>query len=167
MEDVAGTIKELIAAGKVRNWGLSEAGPKSIRKANSVQPVTALQTEFSLLTREPLQDVIPVFEELGIGFVPYSPLSRAYSSAYINERAQYVLGNDNRSILPHYQPEAVIANCKIIDLLTGFSNERGLTPAQVALAWLQDKSHLWFLFRELQSRHICRKTHGHQIYVHA
>jgi aryl-alcohol dehydrogenase-like predicted oxidoreductase len=136
MEDVAGTVKELIAAGKVRHFGLSEAGPESIRKAHAVQPVTALQSEFSLMTREPLQDVIPVCEALGIGFVPYSPLCRAYLTGYINERTTYVSGNDNRPTLPRYRPEAVIANWKFLDALKTFGDKRGLTPAQGALAWL-------------------------------
>jgi aryl-alcohol dehydrogenase-like predicted oxidoreductase len=136
MEDVAGAVKDLIAEGKVRFFGLSEAGPASIRKAHAVHPVTALQTEFSLMTRDPLQDVIPVCEELGIGFVPYSPLCRAYLTGYINERTKYVASNDNRPTLPRYKPDAVIANWKIIDVLADFGNKRGVTPAQVALAWL-------------------------------
>jgi aryl-alcohol dehydrogenase-like predicted oxidoreductase len=136
MEDVAGAVKDLISEGKVRFFGLSEAGPASIRKAHAVQPVTALQTEFSLMSREPLQDVIPVCEELGIGFVPYSPLCRAYLTGYINERTKYVASNDNRPTLPRYKPDAVIANWKIVDVLTDFGNKRGVTPAQLALAWL-------------------------------
>jgi len=136
MEDVAGAVKDLIKEGKVKHFGLSEAGPDSIRKAHAVQPITALQTEFSLLTRDPLTEVIPVCEELGIGFVPYSPLSRAYLTGYINERTRYVASNDNRPTLPRYQPEAVIANWAIIDILTEFGNQRGLTAAQVSLAWL-------------------------------
>jgi aryl-alcohol dehydrogenase-like predicted oxidoreductase len=136
MEDVAGAVKDLIAEGKVRFFGLSEAGPESIRKAHAVQPITALQTEFSMLSRDPLQDVFPVCEELGIGFVPYSPLCRAYLTGYINERTTYVAGNDNRISLPRYKPDAVIANWKFIDALTKFGNQRGLTAAQVALAWL-------------------------------
>ena len=136
MEDVAGAVKDLIAEGKVRFLGLSEAGPASIRKAHAVHPVTALQTEFSLMTRDPLQDVIPVCEELGIGFVPYSPLCRAYLTGYINERTKYVASNDNRPTLPRYKSDAVIANWKIIDVLTTFGNKRGVTPAQIALAWL-------------------------------
>ena len=136
MEDVAGAVKDLIAEGKVRFFGLSEAGPASIRKAHAVQPLTALQTEFSLMSREPLQDVIPVCEELGIGFVPYSPLCRAYLTGYINERTKYVASNDNRPTLPRYKADAIIANWKIIDLLTDFGNKRGVTPAQVALAWV-------------------------------
>lgn len=136
MEDVAGTVKDLIAEGKVKHFGLSEAGPASIRKAHAVQPLTALQTELSLMSREPLQDVIPVCEELGIGFVPYAPLCRAYLTGYINERTVYVPSNDNRPTLPRYKPEAVKANWKFVDALTEFGNKRGLTAAQVALAWL-------------------------------
>ena len=136
IEDVAGTIKDLIKEGKVKHFGLSEAGPQNIRKAHAVQPITALQTEFSLLTREPLQDVIPVCEELGIGFVPYSPLSRAYLTGYINERTKYIASNDNRPTLPRYAPDAIKANWAIIDILSEFGNQRGLTVAQVALAWL-------------------------------
>ena len=90
MEDVAGTVKDLISEGKVRHFGPSEAGPASIRKAHAVQPLTALQTELLLMSREPLQDVIPVYEELGIGFVPYAPLCRAYLTGYINERTTYI-----------------------------------------------------------------------------
>ena len=136
IEDVAGTVKDLIKEGKVKHFGLSEAGAENIRKAHTVQPLTALQTEFSLLTREPLQDVIPVCEELGIGFVPYSPLCRAYLTGYINERTKYIASNDNRPTLPRYKPEAIIANWAIIDVLTAFGNQRGYTAAQVALAWL-------------------------------
>jgi aryl-alcohol dehydrogenase-like predicted oxidoreductase len=136
MEDVAGTVKDLIKEGKVRNFGLSEAGVESIRKAHAVQPVTALQSEFSLMTRQPEQDVIKVCEELGIGFVPYSPLSRGFLSGMINERTKYNPANDNRPSLPRYQPEAIKANWIMVQTLTEFGNQRGLTPAQVALAWL-------------------------------
>lgn len=136
IEDVAGTVKDLIKEGKVKHFGLSEAGVPNIRKAHAVQPVTALQSEFSLLTREPLEEVIPVCEELGIGFVPYSPLSRALLSGYINERTKYIASNDNRATLPRYKPENIIANWGIIDILTAFGNQRGYTAAQVALAWL-------------------------------
>ena len=136
MEDVAGTVKELIKEGKVKHFGLSEAGAESIRKAHSVQPITALQTEYSLMTREPENEVLKVCEELGIGFVPYSPLCRAYLTGYINERTKYDPANDNRPNLPRYQPDAVKANWVMIDELTKFGNQRGLTAAQVALAWL-------------------------------
>jgi aryl-alcohol dehydrogenase-like predicted oxidoreductase len=136
MEDVAGTVKDLVKEGKVKHFGLSEAGPESIRKAHAVQPLTALQTEYSIMTRDPELEVFPVCEELGIGFVPYSPLCRAYLTGYINERTKYVPTNDNRQSLPRYQPEAVIANWDFIDVLVEFGNARGYTAAQIALAWL-------------------------------
>jgi aryl-alcohol dehydrogenase-like predicted oxidoreductase len=136
MEDVAGTVQQLIREGKVKHFGLSEAGVDNIRKAHAVQPVTALQSEYSLMTREPEKDVIPLCEELGIGFVPYSPLSRAFLSGYINENTRFNPKNDNRTTLPRYQPDAIRANWVMIDTLANFGNERGLTPAQVALAWL-------------------------------
>jgi len=136
MEDVAGTVQQLIKEGKVKHFGLSEAGVDSIRKAHAVQPVTALQSEYSLMTREPEKDVIPLCEELGIGFVPYSPLSRAFLTGYINENTKYNPKNDNRPTLPRYQPDAINANWVMIDTLANFGNQRGLTPAQVALAWL-------------------------------
>jgi aryl-alcohol dehydrogenase-like predicted oxidoreductase len=126
----------LIQEGKVKHFGLSEAGVENIRKAHAIQPLTALQSEFSLMTREPLDDVIPLCEELGIGFVPYSPLSRAYLAGTLNERSKYLTSNDNRPTLPRYQPDAIVANWGIIDLLTEFGNARGYTAAQVALAWL-------------------------------
>lgn len=136
MEDVAGTVKDLIREGKVKHFGLSEANAQSIRKAHAVQPLTALQSEYSLMTRQPEQDVIHVCNELGIGFVPYSPLSRGFLSGMINERTKYNPANDNRPTLPRYQPDAIRANWVMIDTLTEFGNPRGLTPAQVALAWL-------------------------------
>jgi len=136
MEEVAGTVKDLIKEGKVKYFGLSEANSESIRKAHAVQPVTALQSEYSLMTRKPETDVIKVCEELGIGFVPYSPLSRGFLSGFINERTKYNPANDNRPTLPRYQPDAIKANWVMIDVLTEFGNNRGLTAAQVALAWL-------------------------------
>jgi aryl-alcohol dehydrogenase-like predicted oxidoreductase len=136
MEDVAGTVQQLIKEGKVKHFGLSEAGVGSIRKAHAVQPVTALQSEYSLMTRGPEKDVIPLCEELGIGFVPYSPLSRAFLTGYINENTKYNPQNDNRPTLPRYRADAIKANWVMIDTLANFGNERGLTPAQVALAWL-------------------------------
>jgi aryl-alcohol dehydrogenase-like predicted oxidoreductase len=120
----------------VRHFGLSEAGAQAIRKAHAVQPVTALQSEYSLMTREPEKDVIPVCEELGIGFVPYSPLSRAFLTGFINQNTKYDASNDNRPTLPRYQPDAIKANWAMVDALLAFGNPRGLTPAQVALAWL-------------------------------
>lgn len=136
MEDVAGTVKDLIKAGKVKQFGMSEAGEKSIRAAHAVQPLTALQSEYSLMTRQPENDVIKVCGELGIGFVPYSPLSRGMISGYLNERSKYIASNDNRPSLPRYQAQNVIANWPLIDTLKEFGDHRGLTVAQVALAWL-------------------------------
>ncbi|REA57410.1 aldo/keto reductase [Dyadobacter luteus] len=139
IEDVAGTVKDLIKEGKVRNFGLSEASAEVVRKAHAIQPVTALQSEYSLMTREPEKDVIEVCQELGIGFVPYSPISRGLISGYINERTKYVNSNDNRQSLPRYQPDAIVANWPLIQLLKEFGDQRGLTVAQVALAWLLAK----------------------------
>jgi len=136
IEDVAGTVKDLIAAGKVRHFGLSEASAQTIRKAHAVQPLSALQSEYSLMTRQPEQDVLPVCEELGIGFVPYSPLGRGFLSGFLNQNTKYNAANDNRPTLPRYQPDAVKANWVMIDTLCEFGNPRGLTAAQVALAWL-------------------------------
>lgn len=136
IEDVAGTVKDLIDAGKVRRFGLSEAGVENIRKAHAVQPITAIQSEYSLMWRKPEEDIFEVCEALGIGFVPYSPLCRGYLSGFINERTKFIASNDNRATLPRYTPEAIKANWVLIDLLTGFGNQRGLTAAQVALAWL-------------------------------
>ena len=139
MEDVAGTVKDLIKAGKVRNFGLSEANAVSIRKAHAVQPITAVQSEYSLMTRGPEAEVLGVCEELGIGFVPYSPLSRGFLTGMINERTKYDPNNDNRATLPRYQPDAIKANWLIIDLLYAYGNPRGFTPGQVALGWLLAK----------------------------
>ncbi len=136
IEEVAGTVQQLIKAGKVKYFGLSEANSENIRKAHAVQPVTALQSEYSLMTRRPEEDVIKVCEELGIGFVPYSPLSRGMLSGYLNERTKYNPNNDNRQSLPRYQKDAVIANWPLIETLKEFGDQRGLTAAQVALAWL-------------------------------
>lgn len=136
IEDVAGTVKDLIKEGKVKHFGMSEAGEANIRKAHAVQPVTALQSEYSLMTREPENNVIKVCEELGIGFVPYSPLSRGMISGYLNERSRYNAANDNRQTLPRYQSQNVISNWPLIETLKDFGDQRGLTVAQVALAWL-------------------------------
>jgi aryl-alcohol dehydrogenase-like predicted oxidoreductase len=136
MEEVAGTVLDLIKEGKVKHFGLSEANEANIRKAHAVQPVTALQSEYSLFTREPEKDVIKVCEELGIGFVPYSPLSRGMLTGYLNERSSYNPNNDNRGSLPRYQPQNVMANWPVIDTLKTYGDQRGLTVAQVALAWL-------------------------------
>jgi aryl-alcohol dehydrogenase-like predicted oxidoreductase len=136
VEEVAGTVKDLIREGKVRNFGMSEAGAENIRKAHAVQPLTAIQSEYSLMWRNPEEEIFRVCEELGIGFVPYSPLCRGYLSGYINERTKFVASNDNRATLPRYTPDAIKTNWAMIDILTAFGNQRGLTAAQVALAWL-------------------------------
>ncbi|MFT3681229.1 MAG: aldo/keto reductase [Ferruginibacter sp.] len=136
VEEAAGAVKDLIRQGKVLHFGLSEADPANIRKAHAVQPLTAIQSEYSLMTRDREKDVLPLCEELGIGFVPYSPLSRAFLTGFINEHTKYNPDNDNRPTLPRYQPEAIKANWIMIDTLTEFGNYRGLTAAQVALAWL-------------------------------
>ncbi|GAB3647246.1 aldo/keto reductase [Echinicola sediminis] len=139
IEEVAGTVKDLIKEGKVLHFGMSEADAATIRKAHQVQPVTAVQSEYSLMWREREKDVLPVCEELGIGFVPYSPLCRGFLSGYINERTQYNPENDNRPSLPRYQEPAIKANWPMIHALADFGNDRGLTVAQVALAWLMAK----------------------------
>jgi aryl-alcohol dehydrogenase-like predicted oxidoreductase len=135
IEDVAGAVKELIQAGKVKHFGLSEAGAKTIRRAHAVQPVTALQSEYSLWTRSPEKEVIPTIEELGIGFVPYSPLGRGFLTGAMNEKTTFESG-DFRSNLPRFTPEALKANQALIDLLGNIAKRKHATPAQIALAWL-------------------------------
>ncbi len=136
IEDVAGTVRDLIKEGKVLNFGLSEADVVNIRKAHSVQPITALQTEYSLMSRDTEGDILTTCEELGIGFVSYSPLSRALLSGYINPLTKYDPDNDNRDTLPRYAPDAVKANWPLMEAIADFGNQRGLTAAQVSLAWL-------------------------------
>ncbi len=135
IEDVAGAVKELIHAGKVKHFGLSEAGAKTIRRAHAVQPITALQSEYSLWTRTPEKDVIPTLEELGIGFVPYSPLGKGFLTGAINESTKFN-STDFRSTLPRFTPEALKANQALIDLLGSIGKRKKATPAQIALAWL-------------------------------
>ena len=135
IEDVAGAVKELIHAGKVKHFGLSEASAKTIRRAHAVQPVTALQSEYSLWTRTPEKEVIPTLEELGIGFVPYSPLGRGFLTGAMNEQTKFD-SSDFRSSLPRFQPEALKANQALIDLLGSIGARKKATPAQIALAWL-------------------------------
>jgi aryl-alcohol dehydrogenase-like predicted oxidoreductase len=135
IEDVAGAVKELIQAGKVKHFGLSEAGAKNIRRAHAVQPVTALQSEYSLWTRTPEKEVIPTLEELGIGFVPYSPLGRGFLTGKMNETTTFD-SSDFRSTLPRFAPEALKANQTLIDLLGSIAQRKKATPAQIALAWL-------------------------------
>ena len=135
IEDVAGTVKELIKEGKVKHFGLSEAGVQTIRRAHSVQPVTALQSEYSLWWRRPEEEVLPVLEELGIGFVPFSPLGRGFLTGKINEETKFE-STDFRSRLPRFTPEARKANQALVDLLTKVAKQKNATPAQIALAWL-------------------------------
>ena len=135
IEDVAGTVRDLIAAGKVRHFGLSEAADHTIRRAHSVQPVTAVQSEYSLWWRQPEDAVLPVCEELGIGFVPYSPLGRGFLAGSIDETTKFV-GSDNRGSLPRFSPEARKANRPLVTLLEDTGRQKRATAAQVALAWL-------------------------------
>jgi aryl-alcohol dehydrogenase-like predicted oxidoreductase len=135
IEDVAGTVKELIAAGKVKHFGLSEAGAKTIRRAHAVQPVTALQSEYSLWTRTPEKEVIPTIEELGIGLVPYSPLGKGFLTGKMNEKTTFD-STDFRSTLPRFTPEALKANQALVELLGSMAEQKNATPAQIALAWL-------------------------------
>ncbi len=135
IEEVAGTVRSLIAEGKVRHFGLSEPGPETIRRAHAVQPVAAVQSEYSLWWRAPEADVLPVCEELGIGFVPYSPLGRGYLTGAIDASTAFG-DNDNRGTLPRFTPEARAANRPVVDLLTTLGRRRGATAAQMALAWL-------------------------------
>ncbi|HXJ78695.1 MAG TPA: aldo/keto reductase [Candidatus Methylomirabilis sp.] len=135
IEDVAGTVKELIRAGKVRHFGLSEAGVKTIRRAHAVQPVAALQSEYSLWWRKPEEEVLPTLEELGIGFVPFSPLGKGFLTGKIDEKTSFEK-NDFRNIVPRFTPEARKANQALVDLLGAVAKRKNSTPAQVALAWL-------------------------------
>jgi len=135
IEDVAGAVKELIQAGKVKHFGLSEAGAKTIRRAHAVQPVTALQSEYSLWTRTPEKEVIPTLEELGIGLVPYSPLGKGFLTGKIDQNTTFD-SSDFRSTLPRFTPEALKANQALIELLGSIAQRKKATPAQIALAWL-------------------------------
>jgi len=135
IEEVAGTIKDLIAEGKVKHFGLSEAGAQTIRRAHAVLPVTALQSEYSLWTRKPEQEIIPTIEELGIGMVTYSPLGKGFLTGKMDEHSK-IDGNDFRKQLPRFQPEAMKANQPLIDLLTEVAQDKNATPAQIALAWI-------------------------------
>ncbi|MGO8688249.1 MAG: aldo/keto reductase [Thermoguttaceae bacterium] len=135
IEDVAGAVKDLIREGKVRHFGLSEAGVQTIRRAHAVQPVTALQSEYSLWTRTPEKEVIPTLEELGIGLVPYSPLGKGFLTGKMDEKTTFD-SSDFRSILPRFTPEALKANQALVDLLGSIAQRKDATPAQIALAWL-------------------------------
>jgi aryl-alcohol dehydrogenase-like predicted oxidoreductase len=135
MEDVAGTVKDLIQQGKVKHFGLSEAGAQSIRRAHAVQPVAALQSEYSLWWREPEKEILPTLEELGIGFVPFSPLGKGFLTGAIDENTTFE-SNDFRNIVPRFTPEARKANQAIVNLLGQIAERKKATPAQAALAWL-------------------------------
>jgi pyridoxine 4-dehydrogenase len=135
IEDVAGTVKDLIGEGKVRHFGLSEAGAGTIRRAHAVQPVTALQSEYSLWFREPEQEIVPTLEELGIGFVPFSPLGKGFLTGKIDEKTTFD-ANDFRNIVPRFTEENRKANQTFVEWLKTFAASKGVTPAQIALAWL-------------------------------
>ncbi|MGA3160030.1 MAG: aldo/keto reductase [Terracidiphilus sp.] len=135
IEDVAGTVKELIQAGKVKHFGMSEAGVQSIRRAHAVQPVTALQSEYSLWWREPEKEILPTLEELGIGFVPFSPLGKGFLTGAINQNTPFD-STDFRNVVPRFSVENRMANQKLVDVLSKIASQKGVTNAQIALAWL-------------------------------
>lgn len=135
IEDVAGAVKDLIGEGKVKHFGLSEAGVQTIRRAHAVQPVTALQSEYSLWWREPEQEILPALEELGIGFVPFSPLGKGFLTGKIDENTTFD-SNDFRNIVPRFTPEARKANQAVVDLIGKVAEKKNATPAQIALAWV-------------------------------
>jgi len=135
IEDVAGAVKELIQAGKVKHFGLSEAGVNTIRRANAVQPVTALQSEYSLFWREPEVEIMPMLEELGIGFVPFSPLGKGFLTGKIDENTKFD-ATDFRNVVPRFSAEARKANQAVVDLLNSIAARMKATPAQIALSWL-------------------------------
>ena len=135
IEDVAGALKELIAAGKVKHFGLSEAGVQTIRRAHAVQPVTAVQSEYSLFWRGPETELLPTLEELGIGFVPFSPLGAGFLTGQIDESTEFD-PTDFRNVVPRFSPEARKANMVLVHLVKSVADRKGLTPAQIALAWL-------------------------------
>jgi aryl-alcohol dehydrogenase-like predicted oxidoreductase len=135
IEDVAGTVKELILEGKVKHFGMSEAGVDSIRRAHAVQPVTALQSEYSLWWREPEKEILPLLEDLGIGFVPFSPLGKGFLTGAIDAQTSFG-ASDFRNTVPRFAPEARAANRSLVDVLAGIAARKTVTPAQLALAWL-------------------------------
>lgn len=140
IEDVAGTVKDLIREGKVRRFGLCEVNAQTIRRAHAVQPVTAVQSEYHVMWRNQEREVFPVLQELGIGFVPYSPLNRGFLGGGITEYTLFDSGNDNRNTLPRFTPQAIRANLAVVEVLCAFGRTRGLTSAQVALAWMLAKA---------------------------
>lgn len=136
IEDVAGTLRDLIREGKIRHYGLSEAGAATIRRAHAVHPVSAVQNQYSIWTREPEADVIPVCEELGIGFVPWGPLGTGFLTGTIDPSTKFDSANDLRANFPRFTPEAIKANMPVVEVLRSFAAERNATPVQLALAWL-------------------------------
>ncbi|MBS1066457.1 aldo/keto reductase [Gluconobacter kondonii] len=135
VEDVAGTVKDLIAAGKIKHFGMSEAGTDSIRRAHAVQPVAALQSEYSMFWREPELEILPLLEELGIGFVPFAPLGKGFLTGKLDPKTVFPK-DDFRSTVPRFQAEALAANQALVDLVKAIASEKSCTPAQIALAWL-------------------------------
>lgn len=140
VEEVAGTIKDLIKEGKVKHWGMCEVSAQTIRRAHKELPLTALQSEYHLMWREPETDILPTLKELGIGFVPYSPLNRGFLTGMLNEYTKFDDTNDNRATYPRFTPEAMRHNLQIVEILNQFGRPRGITPAQIALAWLMNKA---------------------------
>ena len=140
VEDVAGTVADLIKEGKVKHFGMCEVGPNTIRAAHKECPVTAIQSEYHLMWREPETKVFPVLQELGIGFVPYSPLNRGFLGGTVNEYTQFDVTNDNRHTLPRFTPQALRANYRIVEVLNHFGRTHGMTSSQIALLWMLDKA---------------------------
>jgi aryl-alcohol dehydrogenase-like predicted oxidoreductase len=136
IEEVAGAVKELIEEGKVRHFGMSEAAAATIRRAHAVQPVTAVQSEYSLWWRRPDEGVLATCEELGIGFVPFSPLGKGFLTGTVDATATFDKTNDIRAVIPRFEPDAIANNRPLVDILAGFAERKGATPAQIALAWL-------------------------------
>lgn len=139
IEEIIVVLQKFMKEGKIKHYGLSEVSAETIRKAHAVEPVTALQSEYHLMWRTPEEDVLPTCKELGIGFVPYSPVNRGFLTGAINEYTRFDMGNDNRNILPRFTPEAIRANTRIVEVLNHFGRTRGMTAAQVAQAWLLAK----------------------------
>lgn len=139
IEEVAETVKDLMREGKVKHWGMCEVSASTLRKAHSILPLTALQSEYHLMWREPENDILPTLKALGIGLVPYSPLNRGFLSGMLNEYTKFDAKNDNRAAFPRFTPEAMRHNMQIIEVLNQFGRPRGITPAQIALGWLMNK----------------------------
>lgn len=139
IEEVAETVKDLMKEGKVKHWGMCEVSASTLRKAHSILPLTALQSEYHLMWREPENDILPTLKALGIGLVTYSPLNRGFLSGMLNEYTKFDAKNDNRATFPRFTPEAMRHNMLIIEVLNQFGRPRGITPAQIALAWLMNK----------------------------